>query len=57
MPVPKLTIQQVQTIIPSATNIQEVDSGGQKLVFSGIVNEKKYALKFMSPSLSQNWIL
>ncbi len=51
--VPHLTIEQVQEIIPKAFDIQEVDSGGQKIVFSGIIEGKKYALKFMAPNPSQ----
>lgn len=53
MTIPQLTIEQVQAIIPSASGIQEVDRGGQKLVFSGIIDGKKYALKFLRPDPSQ----
>jgi len=53
MVIPQLTINQVQTIIPSATDVQEVDRGGQKIVFSGIIDGRKYALKFMAPNPSQ----
>ena len=53
MTIPQLKIDQVQAIIPSASDIQEVDRGGQKLVFSGIINGTKYALKFMAPNPSQ----
>ena len=53
MTIPQLNINQVQTVIPSATDIQEVDRGGQKIVFSGIINGRKYALKFMTPNPSQ----
>jgi len=53
MTIPQLTINQVQTVIPSATDIQEVDRGGQKIVFSGIIDGRKYALKFMAPNPSQ----
>jgi len=53
MKIPQLTLEQVQAIIPSASNIQEVDRGGQKLVFSGIIEGHKYALKFMVPNPSQ----
>jgi len=45
MAIPQVTIGQVQTIIPSAADIQEVDRGGQKIVFSGIIDGRKYALK------------
>jgi len=50
MAVPQLTIEHVQAIIPSATDIQAVERCGQKIVFSGIIDGKKYALKFMAPN-------
>lgn len=53
MTIPQLTIEQVQSVIPSATDIQEVDRGGQKIVFSGTMDGRKYALKFMAPNPSQ----
>lgn len=53
MVLPQLTMEQVQAIVPSAVDIQEVDRGGQKIVFSGIIDGRKYALKFMAPNPSQ----
>lgn len=53
MAIPQLTVEQINTIIPSASAIQEVDRGGQKIVFSGIIDGRKYALKFMAPNPSQ----
>ncbi len=53
MPIPQLTIEHVKTVIPSATDVQEVDSGGQKIVFSGVIDGQKYAFKFMTPNPSQ----
>lgn len=50
---PQLTIQQIERFIPQISNIQELDRGGQKIVFTGIINGRKYALKFMSPNPSQ----
>lgn len=47
---PKLTIEQVRRLIPQALDVQELDQGGQKIVFTGIINNEKYALKFMSPN-------
>lgn len=47
---PDLTIKQVQQIIPNASDIQELDEGGQKIVFTGVINGIKYALKFMKPN-------
>ena len=44
MTIPQLTINQVQTVISSATDIQEVDRGGQKIVFSGIIDGGKDAI-------------
>ena len=48
MALPKITIEQVKGLIPEASDIQEHDRGGQKLVFTGIINRQKYALKFLS---------
>ena len=53
MAIPLLTIEQVQAVIPSASDIQEIDRGGQKIVFSGIIDGRKYAFKFMAPNPSQ----
>lgn len=53
MAIPQLTVEQVKTVVTSATDIQEVDRGGQKIVFSGIIDGQKYALKFMAPNPSQ----
>lgn len=53
MKVPQLTVEQVAVVIPMASDIQEVDRGGQKIVFSGIIDGRKYALKFMAPNPSQ----
>ncbi|MDP8239660.1 MAG: serine/threonine-protein kinase [Candidatus Hatepunaea meridiana] len=50
MAVPDLTPEQVQSIIPAASSIELLDRGGQKIVFTGIINNQKYALKFMSPN-------
>lgn len=52
MVVPQLTVAQVREVT-SASDIQEVDRGGQKVVFSGIIGDQKYALKFMAPNPSQ----
>lgn len=53
MAIPQLTLEQVQAVVPSASDIQLVDRGGQKIVFSGIIAGRKYALKFMAPNPSQ----
>lgn len=53
MAIPQLTIEQVQAVVPSASGIQIVDRGGQKIVFSGIIDGRKYAFKFMTPNQSQ----
>ena len=47
---PILTIDQVCRLIPQASDVQVLDRGGQKIVFTGIINNEKYALKFMSPN-------
>ena len=49
---PELTIEQVEKLIPDAADIQALDRGGQKVVFTGIREGKKYAFKFMSPNPS-----
>lgn len=53
MTAPQLTVEQVAQVIPEASNIVELDRGGQKLVFTGIIDGAKYALKFMKPDPSQ----
>lgn len=53
MAIPELTIEQVQQVIPQASDIQELDRGGQKIVFTGTIDGTKYALKFMEPNPSQ----
>ncbi|MBN2541294.1 serine/threonine protein kinase [bacterium] len=48
---PNLKIDDIQQIIPQASDIELVDdTSGQKLVFSGIISGIKYALKFMKPN-------
>lgn len=50
---PALTTNQVQMLLPEASNIQLLDQGGQKTVFTGLIDGNEYALKFMSPNLPQ----
>lgn len=50
---PELTIEQVQRIVPQASDILELDRGGQKIVFTGLIDGEKYALKFMEPNPTQ----
>ena len=52
MALPNLSVGQVQSILPEVSDIEELDRGGQKVVFTGIVDGRKYALKFMSPNPS-----
>jgi len=54
MVAPNITAEQVQTLIRNATNIQVLDRGGQKVVFTGMINGQKYALKFLCPE-PQQW--
>ncbi len=50
---PELTVDQIGTLLPEASDIQILDRGGQKIVFTGVIHGQKYALKFMSPSPPQ----
>ena len=44
---PNLTLAQVTQLIPQASDIQTVGSGGQKLVFKGTIDGKQYAFAFI----------
>lgn len=50
---PNLVSQQVQSIVPNASDIQLLDQCGQKIVFSAFIDGQKYALKFLSPNPSR----
>lgn len=52
MAVPKITDEQVKILIPQASEVKELDKGGQKIVFTGIIEGQIYALKFMSQDAS-----
>jgi eukaryotic-like serine/threonine-protein kinase len=54
MSVPNLTCEQVAKIIPNASNIEALDQGGQKIVFTGKIDSKSYVLKFMSTGSNLN---
>jgi len=43
---PNVTPDQVGQLIPDATDVEQVGSGGQKLVFRATVEQDQYALKF-----------
>lgn len=49
MSCPDLTVEDVQKIFTDANDIELLDSGGQKIVFTGVFGGTKYALKFMKP--------
>jgi serine/threonine protein kinase len=49
MSCPDLKVEDVQEIFTDANDIELLDSGGQKIVFTGVFNGTKYALKFMKP--------
>lgn len=49
---PQLTVDQVKGLIPQASEVYELDRGGQKQVFTGVIDGKKYALKFLFPNPS-----
>lgn len=53
MPCPDVSVEQVAQLIPQARDIKELDQGGQKRVFTGILDARKYALKFLGPNLEQ----
>ena len=48
---PDLTPQQVHDIVPEASDVQPHDLGGQKVVFTALIDGQKYALKFLSPKM------
>lgn len=54
MPIPNLTIEQVQNIIRQASNIQPIGRGGQKSVYSAIIDGHKYAIKFLKLDIPDN---
>ncbi len=49
---PVLTVDQVQAILPDATNIEYLDKGGQKIVFTAAFAGARYAVKFMARNAS-----
>jgi serine/threonine protein kinase len=51
MPFPNLNAQQVQQAVPDATDIEYLDRGGQKVVFSCTINGRRYVLKILQPHL------
>jgi len=51
MPAPQLTVDQIVRAVPEATDIYPLDSGGQKIVFSGNIKGQRYALKFLQPNI------
>lgn len=44
--IPNLDAQQIESQIDAVSDVQFVGRGGQKIVFSGIVKEQRFALKF-----------
>lgn len=49
MSCPDLKVEDVQEIFTDANDIELLDRGGQKIVFTGVFSGTKYALKFMKP--------
>lgn len=43
---PRITVEQVQGLLPQCSNVASVGSGGQKVVFKGTIAGVVYALKF-----------
>jgi serine/threonine-protein kinase len=52
MSAPDLTVDQVRELIPTASEIEFLDRGGQKTVFKASIGGIKYAVKFMRPSFA-----
>lgn len=50
MPDINIKPDELQSIIPSISNVEYVDKCGQKVVFAGIIDGKKYAIKFLKPT-------
>jgi serine/threonine-protein kinase len=50
MPFPKLTDAEVMAAVPEATDVNYLDKGAQKVVYSATIAGQRYALKFMRPS-------
>lgn len=46
MALPNINIAKVAELVPSATDIEEIGRGGQKIVFKAKLDGKDYALKF-----------
>lgn len=53
MSCPDLKVEDVQEIFTDANDIELLDSGGQKIVFTGLFNGTKYALKFITYALGK----
>jgi serine/threonine protein kinase len=47
MPLPVINAAGVKILVPSADNIEEIGSGGQKVVFKAQIGAEFYALKFL----------
>lgn len=47
MPLPRVTVDDVKSIVPKASDIHFIDKGGQKLVFGCTLADKRYVIKFL----------
>jgi len=55
MVIPDLSAEDIKTAMSDATDIELLSrEGGQKIVFTGLIENKKWALKFMRPNLSSS---
>ncbi|USG65134.1 serine/threonine protein kinase [Brevibacillus ruminantium] len=54
MRAPDLTVDEVKEICPECNEIEFVGKGGQKTVFSCLINEDKFAIKFLDLTNIQN---
>ena len=46
-PLPSITSAQIESAIADVSDVQEIGRGGQKLVFSAVINGSRYALKIL----------
>ena len=45
--IPNLTPDQIEAVIDGVSDVQPIGQGGQKSVFSGLIDGQRFALKFL----------